>query len=163
MGGNIESSHLRKVTQNNRSPTSAQQMKGALQRTFQRVLSKRHDPQIGRQVNSVSPSGYNVLTQAPLTTFPLAETGWEHPVETPPNSSSDDSFSEYNCSVEDTLSRLLEIHQVGKSDVSFQNLHSAVTAGRHSKSLHSCYLCGRTKFLNELCGHCTLTPAAAQR
>jgi hypothetical protein len=144
-------------------PNFAQEMKGALQRTVQRAVSNRHDPQqITRRLSSVSSSDYNDHTHVPLRTFPLAETGWEHPLQTT-RSSDDDSLSEYNCSVEDALSRLLEIHQLGKCDSSFQNLQLAVTAARHSKSLHACYLCGRTKFLNELCDHCALIPATAQK
>ncbi|KAI2506039.1 hypothetical protein MHU86_8360 [Fragilaria crotonensis] len=142
-------------------------MKGALQRSVHRVVSKRHDSkQVRRQLSSVSSSSsssaYDVRTQAGLSTFPLAETGWEHPVETPQNGGVE-SLSEYNCSVEETLRSLFEINQLGKSEVSFQNLQLAVGAARHSKSLHACYLCGRTKFLNELCEHCALIPASAQR
>ncbi len=145
------------------TPNFAREMKGALKQSVQRVVSKRHDPQqIRRQLSSVSSSSaYNGRTQAPLSTFPLAETGWEHPEESP--TSGVESLSEYTCSVEDTLSRLFEINQLGKSDLSLHNLQLAVGAARHSKSLHSCYLCGRTKFLNELCDHCALIPATAQR
>jgi NADH pyrophosphatase NudC (nudix superfamily) len=124
-------------------------MKRVLSRTVERAALKHHHVPFhprGRQLSSAS------ATHPQLSTFPLAETGWEHYAD-------DQSGPEYKCSVEDTLARLMEIHQLGKSESSFHHLEQAVRAARHSASHHNCYLCGREKFLNELCQFCALVPS----
>lgn len=128
------------------------EMKRVLSRIVERVALQKHNHVLclcprGRKLSSVS------APRAQLSTFPLAETGWEHYADEQPPS------PEYKCSVEDTLTKLMEIHQLGKSESSFYHLEQAVLGARHSASHHTCYLCGREKFLNELCQFCALVPS----
>lgn len=119
--------------------TAITEMKSTLNRTIQRVVIKRHDQH--RRLLSAG-------SRSHLSTLPLAETGWELPMDdyqhAPP--------AEYNCSVEGNLANLLEIYQLGKCEMSFNNVQQAVQSARQ----HTCYLCGRNKFLNELCGFCSV-------
>ena len=161
-------------------------MKAALQRGLQKVTSILHNDsyQMTKQVGCISRSADGSTLSASsntfesrvcLSTFPLAETGWEYPPQgvktTTPVSLHQNNvmstntidegavsppvISEYKSSLDETLARLMEIDQLGKSEVSFHHLQSALKATYHTQSSHHvCYLCGRTKFLNELCNNC---------